>query len=163
MRGSAKARFGLSLVSLLAAFLAGPPATLPAAAQSSGPAASESHPPADAPAATRVQSFTTPVSPGAVQSTKVESLLGREVRTRNNDPGRIIDVLADSDGRVRAAVVELGGFLGIGTRKIAVDWTALRFDGGKKGQMVVLDMTREQLRLAQEYKPSQPVFVRAID
>jgi hypothetical protein len=42
-------------------------------------------------------------------------------------------------GKVLAAVIEFGGFLGIGTRKIAV--------------------TREQFRLAPEYKPDRPAAV----
>ena len=51
---------------------------------------------------------------------------------RGGGAGRIIDLLADRSGQVRAAVIEFGGFLGIGTRKIAVDWSALRFEGDGK-------------------------------
>jgi hypothetical protein len=59
---------------------------------------------------------------------------------------------------VRAAVVELGGFLGIGTRRVAVEWSMLRFDpADAKQPRVVLDMTRDQLRSAPEYKPGEPV------
>src|SRR5438270_870703 len=66
---------------------------------------------------------------GVVHSRKreLESVHGREIHTRAEDgAGRIIDLLADRDGQVRAAVIEFGGFMGIGTRKIAVDWSALR-------------------------------------
>jgi hypothetical protein len=96
---------------------------------------------------------------------KLESLLGRELKTKDEGQGRIIDILADRDGRVRAAVVELGGFLGIGTRKIAVDWTMLRFEpmsnAGRKQPAIVLDATREELRSAPDYRPGEPaVFVR---
>lgn len=41
--------------------------------------------------------------------------------------GRIVDVLVDDQGQPRAAVVDLGGFLGIGNRRIAVVWRALHF------------------------------------
>src|SRR5262245_22158388 len=52
----------------------------------------------------------------------LESVLGREVRTRVEDGvGRIIDLLADCNGQVQAAVIEFGGFMGIGTRKIAIE------------------------------------------
>jgi hypothetical protein len=54
---------------------------------------------------------------------KLESVLGREVTTSpDGDAGRVIDLLVDREGTVRAAVVEFGGFLGIGTRKVAIEW-----------------------------------------
>ena len=92
---------------------------------------------------------------------QLESVLGREVRTRvEQDLGRVIDLLADRDGRVQAAVIEFGGFLGIGTRKIAVEWTALRFESDGKQPVLIVDLTRDQLRAAPEYKASEPAVVR---
>ena len=90
----------------------------------------------------------------------LESILGKDVATlRDGDGGRVIDVLIDGHGRVRAAVVEFGGFLGIGTRKIAVDWAAFRF----AGKSIWVDVTRDQLRAAVEYKTNEPpVIVQAI-
>ena len=41
--------------------------------------------------------------------------------------GRIVDVIVDRAGTVRAAVIDFGGFLGVGSRKIVVDWSALHF------------------------------------
>jgi hypothetical protein len=148
------------LVPVLAALLAGQPPASAAAAETS-PAAAETDQ-SSGEAGVRVQSFASDVSPTATPGVRVESLLGREIRTRDEDPGRIIDILADRDGQVRAAVVELGGFLGIGTRKIAVDWSLLRFDSREKGAVVV-DMTRDQLRLAPEYKPGAPALVGRAD
>jgi hypothetical protein len=92
---------------------------------------------------------------------QLESVLGREVRSRvEEDGGRIIDLLADRHGRVQAAVIEFGGFLGIGTRKIAVEWSALRFESDGKQPVVIVELTRDQLRVAPEYKPSEPAVVR---
>ena len=88
-------------------------------------------------------------------------MLGREVRTRvEQDAGRVIDLLADRHGRVQAAVIEFGGFLGIGTRKIAVEWTALRFESDGKQPVLIVDLTRDQLRVAPEYKANEPAVVR---
>ena len=87
---------------------------------------------------------------------KVESVLGREVRTaRDEDGGRVIDLLFDDGGRVHAAVVEFGGFLGIGTRKIAVDWSAFRFGG----PIILVDLSRDQLRRAPEFRANEPPSV----
>jgi hypothetical protein len=41
--------------------------------------------------------------------------------------GRIVDVIVSRDGQIHAAIIDFGGFLGIGIRKIAVDWNALNF------------------------------------
>src|SRR5262245_33265576 len=73
---------------------------------------------------------------------QLESVLGREVRTRvEEDVGRVVDLLADRHGRVQAAVIEFGGFLGIGTRKIAVEWSALSFVNDAKQPVVIVEMT----------------------
>ena len=62
-------------------------------------------------------------------SRQAQSILGKEVRSSaDENMGRIVDVIVDREGRVRAAVIDFGGFLGVGSRKIAVDWSALRFD-----------------------------------
>jgi PRC-barrel domain len=161
MRGSRKASAGLCLV--LAALLTAVRPTGPAAADTVQAADDADRPPGGGDA-TRVQSYAREFPPSAIEGAKLESLLGRDLRTRNDDPGRIIDILCDRDGLVRAAVVELGGFLGIGTRKIAVDWSMLRFEAGQKQPSLVLDMTRDQLRSAPEYKAGEPVvFVRRTD
>jgi len=95
----------------------------------------------------------------AAEAGQVRSLLGIQVRTKTEEAmGRIIDLLADRDGKVVAAVIEFGGFLGIGTRKIAVEWSALRIEADKS-PVAILDVTREQLRSASEYKPDRPTAV----
>jgi predicted O-methyltransferase YrrM len=100
-------------------------------------------------------------SPAVVRHRQLESVLGKEVRTRvEQDVGRVIDILADHQGRLQAAVIEFGGFLGIGTRKIAVEWPALSFENDGKQPVVIVDMTRDQLRVAPEYKPNEPAVVR---
>jgi hypothetical protein len=87
---------------------------------------------------------------------RLASILGREVTNRDGDAGRVIDVLVDHDGHLGAVVVEFGGFMGIGSRKVAVDWSALRFRHEGNHTSVVVDISREQIRDAGEYKPNEP-------
>ena len=59
---------------------------------------------------------------------EVSGIVGKSVRSNaDEDMGRIVDVIVSQDGHIRAAIIDFGGFLGIGTRKIAVDWTRLKF------------------------------------
>jgi hypothetical protein len=100
-----------------------------------------------------------PPSVTVLGSRQAQSVLGREVRTGADESmGRIVDVVVDRDGRVRAAVIDFGGFLGVGSRKIAVDWQALRFDGSKP-DVVTSELTRDQVKAAPEYKEKEAVIV----
>lgn len=88
-------------------------------------------------------------------------VLGKDVLSATGESmGRIVDVLFADSGKPCAAVIDFGGFLGVGTRKIAIDWNALRFDLGDKKNVIALDLGREQLKEAPEYKESdKPVSV----
>jgi hypothetical protein len=71
-------------------------------------------------------------------------------------------VLVDLDGHAGAAVVEFGGFMGIGSRKVVVDWSAVRLVRDGNRTLIVVDISREQIRDAAEYKPGEPVSVLGI-
>src|SRR6202042_1403722 len=127
-----------------------------AADKAEPPAANSTPPPAANP----------PAPPAAPEMTilakhEVEGILGREVRSAaDEDMGRIVDVLVDRAGQVRAAIIDFGGFLGVGSRKIAVDWNALHFpEPGKAGERIALELTRDQVKTAPEYRDGQPVVI----
>jgi PRC-barrel domain protein len=91
---------------------------------------------------------------------EVSTILGKSVRSNaDEDMGRIVDIIVSRDGQVRAAIIDFGGFLGIGTRKIAVDWRALNFAPAGKPGTITVDLTRNQVRVAPEYKRGEPVVV----
>jgi len=84
----------------------------------------------------------------------IVSVLGKKVRdAKGEDLGRVVDVLADAKGRVRIAVIEFGGFLGIGNRRIAVDLSLLRFPTAADDSLI-LSVSRKRLQSAPEYKNS---------
>ena len=107
-----------------------------------------------------------PAAPAAPEVTilnkhEVQGVLGREVKdAADENMGRIVDVLVDRGGRVCAAIIDFGGFLGVGSRKIAVDWDAMRFpQPGKPGGQIALELTRDQVKAAPEYQDGKPVVV----
>ncbi len=73
--------------------------------------------------------------------------------------GRIVDVIIDRSARVRAAVIDFGGFLGVGNRQIAVAWSAIRLPAQDKPGALVVDFTRDQLRVAPAYKAGEQVVL----
>jgi hypothetical protein len=118
----------------------------------------QSAPPSDQPAAASEMAKPSVTFLGSQQA---QSVLGKEVRSSaNEDMGRIVDIVVDRGGQVRAAVIDFGGFLGVGSRKIAVDWNALGFaPDGSKRDIVTLALTRDQVKAAPEYKEKQTVMV----
>jgi len=88
-----------------------------------------------------------------VPAKQAESILGARVNDADGKTaGRLIDVLVDQAGQPQAAVIDVGGFMGVGTRRIAVHWSALRFALGGSGAKVILDMSVDQIRAAPEYR-----------
>ncbi len=102
-----------------------------------------------------------PPSVTVIGARDAHGVLGREVRsTTDEDMGRIVDVIVDRSGTVRAAVIDFGGFLGVGSRKIVVDWNALHFARiANKGDSITLELTKEQVTAAPEYKEDTPIIV----
>ena len=85
-------------------------------------------------------------------------VLGKDVKSaKNEDMGRIVDVIVDRSGQTVAAIIDFGGFLGVGSRRIAVAWDALHF--APESDQITLDLTRDQVKAAPEYKEGQPVVV----
>ena len=82
-------------------------------------------------------------------------VLGAAVQSNaGEDMGRIVQVLVDQGGQARAAVIDFGGFLGVGSRKVA-----LHFAPDVEQQNILLDLTRDQVKAAPEYKSGKPVVV----
>jgi hypothetical protein len=102
-----------------------------------------------------------PPSVTVIGARDAHGILGREVRSAaNEDMGRIVDVIVDREGTVRAAVIDFGGFLGVGSRKIVVDWNALHFGSvANKSDSITLELTKDQVSAAPEYKEDTPLIV----
>ncbi|QRG05936.1 PRC-barrel domain-containing protein [Xanthobacter dioxanivorans] len=110
------------------------------------------------PATARLPGTETPAV--ILDGTVADTLLGKPVKGLNGeDMGRLVDVMVDRSGVIRAAIVDFGGFLGVGTRKIAVDWRVLHFSRGASADTISVDLSRDQLRTAPAYKPGEAVVI----
>jgi hypothetical protein len=87
---------------------------------------------------------TAPMADPRLMGNQVSGMIGTNaVTTNNEDIGEIENLLISPDGQVEAAIIEWGGFLGIGSRTAAVPWNELRLN--EAGDRVVIDMTREEM------------------
>ena len=83
-----------------------------------------------------------------ISSDRVE---GTNVYNAGGDKlGSIDDLMIDKlSGQVRYAVMEFGGFLGIGTDRYPIPWNMLKYDVSQDGYVVPLD--KAQLEGAPRY------------
>jgi PRC-barrel domain protein len=126
---------------------------------------SEANAPATQPPASTVpvtpKDAAPPPSVTIIGASEAHGVLGRDVRSAaGEDMGRIVDVIVDRTGHVRAAAIDFGGFLGVGSRKIVVDWNAMRFGKiANKKDSITLELTKAQVAAAPEYKEDTPMVV----
>jgi sporulation protein YlmC with PRC-barrel domain len=76
--------------------------------------------------------FMTQMQPEQIMASE---LIGTRVVSANNESiGDINDVIVDRNGQVMAAVVGVGGFLGIGEKDVAVPFKSLEFANSQQAQ-----------------------------
>jgi hypothetical protein len=95
-----------------------------------------------------------PASQPPAPTTKIAAagILGRNVAGPDGKViGRVVDVLVDAGSNPRAAVIDFGGFLGVGTRRVAVNWSDLTFPPTGTDTDIKLDLTADQIRSAPPY------------
>lgn len=119
----------------------------PGAQQTTEPAA---QPPAEPGAQPVVPAQPEAAPPSARHTTLIwtEELEGKEIRTpQGEELGEINGVLLDqAQARVSYVMVEIGGFLGIGGRMVAVPWGALQ--PSADGKYYTMNVTEEVLQAA---------------
>ncbi len=82
-------------------------------------------------------------------------LIGKRVYGPNDeDVGEISAVALDADGKIMGAVVDVGGFLGIGEKRVALDSSMLRLvrDADGSGTHFRASLTQEQLEALPTYE-----------
>ena len=96
-------------------------------------------------AATTANPIGTQIQSGQLRASK---MIGSAVYDVNNQNiGSIKDLVINKDGQVAAAVVDVGTFLGMGGKYVAVPLSNIKTDNNR----LTLDMTKQQLQQAQAY------------
>jgi uncharacterized protein YrrD len=69
--------------------------------------------------------------------------------------GDVSDILFDKEGKIEAYVVSVGGFLGVGSKDVALAPTAFEVVKGSNGtsDKLKLAMNKDELKQAQNFEP----------
>ncbi len=84
---------------------------------------------------------------------------GTDVIGANDEKiGDVTDILFEKDGKVAAYVIGVGGFLGIGSKDVALAPTSFQLQPqtDREEMKLKLSMTKDELRAAPEFKPYNP-------
>jgi len=93
---------------------------------------------------------TTEQKTGAATLLAASEIKGARVfNFQDQDVGDIDELLFEPDtGEIRFAVVSVGGFLGLGSTRVAVPWMAFQIVNEQGRVKYILDATRERLEKA---------------
>jgi sporulation protein YlmC with PRC-barrel domain len=81
------------------------------------------------------------------------ALIGTAVRNEKREAvGKVEDVYVDNSGAIKTVVVAVGGFLGVGSKNVAVKWSDLKFSRDDKSIVIMTSWTRESLKAMPDYK-----------
>ncbi|CBS87397.1 PRC-barrel domain-containing protein [Azospirillum lipoferum] len=86
------------------------------------------------------------------QLASADELIGKNVYGRDNEKiGEVDDVILDANGQAKQLVVSSGGFLGIGEKQVAVDYTAANWDS-QNDRLNLAGMSREDVKAMPEFE-----------
>lgn len=111
--------------------------------------------PQTAPASPVAPAVTTAATPTVTSPTigaiRGSSLINMDVKNSADEKiGDINDVIVGADGKVEQVIISVGGFLGVGTRKVAVAWNEVKVD--TNADVAWVNLSKQQLQIAPEFK-----------
>jgi len=75
------------------------------------------------------------------------ALIGAKVKNANNDTvGSIDDLYVDKDGSIKMVVVSVGGFLGVGSKNVAVKWGDIQYGRDGDSLKLTTELTKDTLK-----------------
>lgn len=134
---------------------ANPPAATPSPAPVER--APETVTPAPSPSAMPDKTATNVDTKQSASEWRSSKVVGMAVYNRANERiGDINDLILGPDGKVMSAVIGVGGFLGIGEKLVAIDFSELQLNRDADGTMrATVNSTKESLESAPEFKYAQ--------
>jgi sporulation protein YlmC with PRC-barrel domain len=122
--------------------------------------------PAPGPGTTREPTITTPREPAPAPTSTLPSmtnelyasrLIGATVKNAQGESvGKIDELVIDpQEARIKAAVVSVGGVLGIGAKSVAIPWNKVTMGSGADRSDIVVAMGKEELEQAPSWQKTE--------
>jgi hypothetical protein len=82
------------------------------------------------------------------------AIIGAKVHdTANKETvGSIQNIYLDDSGKVKVVVISVGGFLGVGSKDVAVKWEDIKFGKDGKSLALTTGLTKDALKAMPDYK-----------
>ena len=118
--------------------------------------------PAPGPGTTREPTITRPATPGIVTPSTINEvyaskLIGASVKSAQGENlGKIDELVIDPhDARIKAAVVSVGGVLGLGAKSVAIPWDRMTMGTGADRDTIIVAMGKDELERAPGWQKSE--------
>ena len=97
----------------------------------------------------------------APEQIRASTLIGQEVYGADGESiGEVSDLILQDDGSTRAAIVDVGGFLGIGEKPVAVSFDQLQFTQDGDQQQATVALAQADLEALPTYEyPTEDMAV----
>jgi len=76
------------------------------------------------------------------------------INNANESIGKVGEVLLDKSGKVTGVIVDVGGFLGIGTHPVKLAWNQIKLANQDGSLRAVVNMDKNALKQMPEYRAS---------
>ena len=84
------------------------------------------------------------------------ALIGAKVKNDSKQTvGAVDDLYLDKDGNIKSVVIAVGGFLGVGSKAVAVKWSDLRYDRNGDSLMVTTSLSKDELKAMPDFAASE--------
>jgi len=95
---------------------------------------------------------------GHIASTLMGASVYNSAGKDGQDIGKVDDLVIDKDGKIVSVVVGVGGFLGIGSKDVAIDYSQVKWEQGNGSWWIIVPTTADQLKALPDFdpKPYQP-------
>jgi len=86
-------------------------------------------------------------------SINASQLVGLNIQNADGDTlGEVGEVVIASDGALQGVVVDVGGFLGIGTHPVLLNWKDIKISGNGDDVKALVNTTKDNLKSLPEYR-----------
>lgn len=94
---------------------------------------------------------------------RMATYIGSPIFNASGDKiGDVKDVLFDRSGKIRTVVIGVGGFLGLGEKRVAVPFEVVTYVDENDERRVVVPLSKEALQSAPAYKVSEKTTLEKV-